>query len=70
MAGPRRPGRRRGRPAGRTEAVDPVSASYQREAEAFLRLVRGEGAAPVDGRAGLASLRLADAIRAAGAAAR
>jgi len=47
-------------------ADDPVSASYEREAEAFLRLVRGEGAAPVDGRAGLASLRLADAIRAAG----
>jgi predicted dehydrogenase len=50
-----------------TEAADtPVAESYVREAEAFLRFVRDGTPPPVDGAAGLASLRLADAIRAAG----
>lgn len=52
--------------------VEPVKSrvdeSYEREAASFLRLVRGEGQAPVDGATGLASLRLADAIRVAGRA--
>ena len=48
-----------------TRADIPVDVSYQREAEAFLALVAGTGTAPVDGPTGAASLRLADAIRAA-----
>jgi len=50
-----------------TEPADtPVAISYEREAAAFLGLIRGEEPAPVDGATGLASLRLADAIREAG----
>lgn len=50
-------------------ADDPVDRSYVREAEAFLALVAGTAPAPVDGPTGAASLRLADAIRAANVAA-
>ena len=50
-------------------ADTPVATSYEREADAFLAFVRGTAPAPVDGPTGLASLRLADAIRIAGRAA-
>jgi predicted dehydrogenase len=43
----------------------PIARSYEREAERFVDFIREATPPPVDGRAGLASLRLADDIRAA-----
>jgi predicted dehydrogenase len=47
-----------------SEASTPVDRSYERQADAFLDLVRGVGPPVVDGETGAVSLRLADAIRA------
>jgi predicted dehydrogenase len=44
-------------------ADSPVSASYERQAEHFLRFVAGEAAPPVDADEGARSVRLAAAIR-------
>jgi predicted dehydrogenase len=44
-------------------ADEAVDRSYEREAAAFLRVVRGEDVPPVDGRTALLSMRLADDIR-------
>jgi predicted dehydrogenase len=43
-----------------------IARSYEREAERFVDFIRGATPPPVDGWTGLASLRLADDIRAAG----
>jgi predicted dehydrogenase len=51
-----------------TEQVeDSLDRSYERQADAFLEFVRGGPPLPVDARTAAASLRLADAIRCAGA---
>ena len=47
------------------EAATPVAESYRRQAEAFVAWLGGGPPLPVDAAAGIASLRLADAIRAA-----
>ena len=49
-----------------TPADEPVARSYEYEAAAFLRFVRGDEMPPVDARLAAASLGLAEAIRAAG----